>query len=79
MTSSEQQFDLSVEGLDEAELIGETAPTVAPSSDLTYSIRLSAPSGTIPKGSTVIFFTATAQNDASLSIRTESRFMAPYE
>lgn len=79
MTSSEQQFDLSVEGLDEAELIGETTPTVAPSSDLTYSIRLSAPSDTIPKGSTVIFFTATAQNDASLSIRTESRFMAPYE
>ena len=68
-----------MEGLDEAELIGATAPTVAPSSDLTYSIRLSAPSDTIPKGTTIIHFTATAQNDPSLSIRTESRFMAPYE
>lgn len=79
MTPSEQQFDLSVEGFNEFVVMGNVEPTVAPASDLTYSIRLSAPSATIPKGTTIIHFTATAQNDPSLSIRTESRFMAPYE
>ena len=77
MTDEQHRYLVSVEGLEDVRIIGDQEPLVSAGGDLTIPLRLNAAPISTAKASNTIHFNLTAEDNAELSVRIESRFMRP--
>jgi polyferredoxin len=77
MTNATYRYNLSVENLANAQLIGNREPEVRAGEDLHFSIRLKVPPDTAAPLNQVIFFNLEAQTNMELKTKVESRFIRP--
>ncbi len=77
MTNATYRYNLSVENLANAQLIGNREPEVRAGEDLHFSIRLKVPPDTAVPLNQVIYFNLEAQTNMELKTKVESRFIRP--
>ena len=77
MTNATYRYNLSVENLANAHLIGNREPEVRAGEDLHFSIRLKVPPDAAAPLNQMIFFNLEAQTDTELKTKVESRFIRP--
>ncbi len=75
MTDDQHRYQLSVDGLNNARIIGDTRPLVSPEGDLTLSIRLNASPDSIESAMQAIHFNLKAEDNPELNVQVESRFI----
>jgi cytochrome c oxidase accessory protein FixG len=73
------EYQISVSGLDQAQIIGNTAYTLDAGEVQELSLRLRLPPGTLDRPSTEIEFQVQATDEPGISASAESRFMVPLQ
>lgn len=77
MSQTDQNYTLSVSGLEGAELIAPEQISVMAGGEVAFTVRLVLPPEELSVPNNDVFFTATAVDDSHISIVTESRFFGP--
>jgi cytochrome c oxidase accessory protein FixG len=78
MDKTDQHFQIGIEGLSGAKIIGDTRILVSSGEVYELPLRVSAARDGLAKNNSVIRFTAQSEENQALSASHESRFLAPF-
>ena len=78
MDKSQRKFEISIEGIPQAQIVGESIHTLMGGEVRSLTLRVSTEPSVLKKPSTTLFFVARDLGESKITVSEESRFMAPF-